>query len=73
MDITRYKKIFFLGVGGIGMSALARYFSHLNYIVTGYDKTPTPLTRALENEGIQIHYEDLSEHVIKLHQLTPKV
>ena len=50
--------IYFLGIGGIGMSALARYFYSKGCRVTGYDKTPSPLTRRLEEEGIAIHYED---------------
>ncbi len=51
------QKVFFIGVGGIGMSAIARYFNHLGIAVLGYDKTPSPLTRQLEKEGIQITYE----------------
>lgn len=50
--------IYFLGIGGIGMSALARYFYRKGCVVSGYDKTPSPLTRRLEEEGIAIHYED---------------
>ena len=50
--------VYFLGIGGIGMSALARYFKAKGYEVAGYDRTPSPLTRRLENEGISIHYED---------------
>ena len=50
--------IYFLGIGGIGMSALARYYHSLGYIIAGYDRTPSPLTRQLENEGMAIHYED---------------
>ncbi|NCI49148.1 UDP-N-acetylmuramate--L-alanine ligase [Sediminibacterium roseum] len=52
------KKIYFIGIGGIGMSALARYFRSKNVEVSGYDKTPTPLTRELEASGIAIHYEE---------------
>lgn len=52
------KYIFFLGVGGIGMSALARYFKTKNHIVYGYDKTETHLTKQLSDEGIKIYYED---------------
>ncbi|MBO5895368.1 MAG: UDP-N-acetylmuramate--L-alanine ligase [Alistipes sp.] len=52
------KKVYFLGIGGIGMSAIARYFLHAGYRVAGYDLTATPLTRALEAEGAEIHYED---------------
>ena len=53
-----YENIYFLGIGGIGMSALARYFLHEGYRVAGYDLTATPLTRALEGEGALVHYED---------------
>ena len=53
-----YKKIYFLGIGGIGMSALARYYMHEGCRVAGYDRTETPLTRALASEGAEIHYED---------------
>lgn len=52
------KNFFFLGIGGIGMSALARYFHHRGYPVFGYDRTPSPLTRELEKEGIEITYID---------------
>lgn len=50
--------IYMLGIGGIGMSALARYYHSIGYTVAGYDRTPSPLTRQLENEGMAIHYED---------------
>lgn len=50
--------MYFLGIGGIGMSALARYFSSRGLRVAGYDRTPSDLTRSLENEGISISYED---------------
>ncbi|MBQ6984908.1 MAG: UDP-N-acetylmuramate--L-alanine ligase [Paludibacteraceae bacterium] len=52
------KNIFFLGIGGIGMSALARYFQRQGYHVSGYDRTPSELTGELEAEGIEITYED---------------
>jgi len=52
------KSIYFVGIGGIGMSALARYFMHEGYRVGGYDRTPSPLTEQLEQEGASIHYED---------------
>ncbi len=55
---SRFRNIYFLGIGGIGMSALARYFMHEGYAVAGYDRTATPLTRALEAEGAMIHYDD---------------
>ena len=51
-------RVYFLGIGGIGMSALARYFLHEGWQVAGYDRTVTELTRRLEAEGAAIHYED---------------
>ena len=53
-----YRNIYFIGIGGIGMSAIARYYNAKGYKVSGYDKTPSPLTLALEHEGIEVHYED---------------
>lgn len=50
--------IYMLGIGGIGMSALARYYQSQGYTVAGYDRTPSPLTKQLEDEGMAIHYED---------------
>ncbi len=50
------KQIYFLGIGGIGMSALARYYKAKGYAVSGYDRTQTQLTRELEGEGIPVHY-----------------
>ena len=61
MQILNYKLYYFLGVGGIGMSALARYFNHYGKIVYGYDKTESHLTKQLQEEGIQIHFEDNDE------------
>ena len=52
------KSVYFIGIGGIGMSAIARYFLRKGLTVAGYDKTPTPLTRKLEEEGASVHYED---------------
>ena len=52
------RNVYFIGIGGIGMSALARYFKFKGYEVSGYDKTPSELTAALEQEGIGVHYED---------------
>jgi UDP-N-acetylmuramate--alanine ligase len=56
--LNEIQKIYFIGIGGIGMSALARYFKSRNVEVSGYDKTSTPLTRELEASGILIHYEE---------------
>ena len=50
--------VYFIGIGGIGMSAIARYYLQRGITVGGYDKTPSPLTRELEQEGALIHYED---------------
>lgn len=56
--LSDFNRAYFIGIGGIGMSALARYFKQLNWDVAGYDKTATNLTKDLEAIGIQIHYED---------------
>lgn len=61
--LETYKNIYFLGIGGIGMSALARYFNLKGLQVGGYDKTPSPLTNALEKEGISVHFEDLGDQI----------
>ena len=58
MEVKDIQKIYFIGIGGIGMSALARYFRFHGKTVSGYDKTATTLTRELEAEGIPVHYED---------------
>jgi UDP-N-acetylmuramate--alanine ligase len=56
------ENVYFIGIGGIGMSAIARYYNHQGMRVSGYDKTPSPLTAALESEGIRIHYHgDINE------------
>ena len=57
LDIRKVESVYFLGIGGIGMSALARYFRSLGKKVSGYDRTRSLLTSALENEGISIHYK----------------
>jgi UDP-N-acetylmuramate--alanine ligase len=59
------RKIYFIGIGGIGMSALARYFKSRNIGVAGYDKTSTVLTRELEAEGIPVHYEERTDLIPK--------
>ena len=60
-----YSNIYFIGIGGIGMSAIARYYHLKGLKVTGYDKTPSELTHALESEGIEVHYEDNIDFVPK--------
>lgn len=54
----QFNSVYFLGAGGIGMSALERYFNKQGYRVAGYDKTPSALTAALQSEGIELHFED---------------
>ena len=62
MEIKDIKAVYFVGAGGIGMSAIARYFIHRGIVVAGYDKTPSNLTKQLEKEGMLIHYtEDVTE------------
>ena len=58
MEIKNIKSVYFIGAGGIGMSAIARYFMHCGMVVAGYDKTPSELTRRLEKEGMLLHYEE---------------
>ena len=58
MNKQGIKSVYFVGIGGIGMSALARYYHSQGAQVSGYDLTPSPLTAELENEGMAIHYED---------------
>ncbi|MBL0740133.1 UDP-N-acetylmuramate--L-alanine ligase [Chryseolinea lacunae] len=63
MTLEKYDNIFFLGIGGIGMSALARWFMKKGLRVSGYDKTSTTLTEALQQEGMVIHFEDNLDRV----------
>lgn len=58
MELKDIKAVYFVGAGGIGMSAIARYFIHCGLVVAGYDRTPSDLTRQLEKEGMVIHYEE---------------
>lgn len=63
MNLSQIHSVYFIGIGGIGMSALARWFKHNGKAVTGYDKTATALTRQLMSEGFDIHFEDNIERV----------
>ena len=58
MNLTQLHSVYFLGIGGIGMSALAKWFKHRGLSVGGYDRLSTPLTRSLEALDIEVHYED---------------
>ncbi len=71
-----YRKIHFIGIGGIGMSALARYFNARNVAISGYDKTETELTRKLQSENMNIHYEDRPDLIpedVDLVVITPAI
>lgn len=63
VNIEHFNNVYFLGIGGIGMSALARYFKLIGKQVAGYDKTPSPLTAELEQEGIEVHFDDLGPNI----------
>jgi len=58
MDLKNIQRVYFVGIGGIGMSAIARFFNENGVKVSGYDRTETTLTRQLSAEGMQIHYTD---------------
>jgi UDP-N-acetylmuramate--alanine ligase len=61
MNIEQVHRVYFIGIGGIGMSAIARYFNQKNVKVSGYDRYASPLTKQLESEGMSIHYEENPE------------
>lgn len=63
MQLDSLKKLYFLGIGGIGMSAIARYFNERGCEIYGYDRTETALTKMLVNEGMKIHYEEDPAHI----------
>ena len=63
MPLKNIRRVYFLGIGGIGMSALSRWFNHHGYAVAGYDKIKTELTTKLETEGLIIHYEDAPTNI----------
>lgn len=66
MNFEQIRTLYFLGVGGIGMSALARYFAAKGYTIMGYDRTLSPLTKELEMEGIRVQYDESLEAVMML-------
>lgn len=63
IDFKNIENFYFVGIGGIGMSALARYFKNIGKNVCGYDKTPTEITQSLENEGITVHFSEDIEQI----------
>ncbi|MBC7571484.1 MAG: UDP-N-acetylmuramate--L-alanine ligase [Spirosoma sp.] len=71
MTLSDYKYIYFLGIGGIGMSALARWFQVNGYAVAGYDKTPTALTNALQAEGAVVHFAEDVQQIPTLFRENP--
>lgn len=64
MTLEKYRQVYFIGIGGIGMSALARYFNLQGFLVNGYDKTPSPLTDELMDEDIHVHFDDTGADVL---------
>jgi UDP-N-acetylmuramate--alanine ligase len=76
MDLNKIQRVYFVGIGGIGMSAIARYFNEKGVHVSGYDRTETALTRQLAEEGMQIHYTDdiqLIDQQVQLVVYTPAI
>ncbi|CAM1339307.1 UDP-N-acetylmuramate--L-alanine ligase [Tenacibaculum aestuarii] len=63
MNLKTIHNVYFIGIGGIGMSALARYFSENGKVVAGYDKTPSPITKSLEEIGVELHFEDAVKNI----------
>ena len=63
MGLSEYKNIYFIGIGGIGMSALSRYFNAKKINIYGYDKVKSSLCSDLEKEGMEIHYSDSVENI----------
>ncbi|WP_405383734.1 UDP-N-acetylmuramate--L-alanine ligase [Maribacter sp. LLG6340-A2] len=72
MNVTQIHRVYFIGIGGIGMSALARYFAFINKAVAGYDKTETPLTQELVSSGIDVHYVDDMDSVAEEYKNDPE-
>ncbi|WP_430424299.1 UDP-N-acetylmuramate--L-alanine ligase [Maribacter litoralis] len=72
MNVTQIHRVYFIGIGGIGMSALARYFAFIDKAVAGYDKTETPLTQELASSGIDVHYVDDIDSVADEYKYDPE-
>ncbi len=72
MNVTQIHRVYFIGIGGIGMSALARYFAFIDKTVAGYDKTESPLTQELAASGMDIHYKDSVDLVAEVYKNDPE-
>ena len=72
MNVAQIHRVYFIGIGGIGMSALARYFAFINKTVSGYDKTESPLTQELAASGMDIHYKDSIDLVAEVYKNDPE-
>ena len=68
MNVAQIHRVYFIGIGGIGMSALARYFAFIDKTVSGYDKTESPLTQELAASGMDIHYKDSIDLVAEVYK-----
>ncbi|WP_340158296.1 UDP-N-acetylmuramate--L-alanine ligase [uncultured Maribacter sp.] len=72
MNVAQIHRVYFIGIGGIGMSALARYFAFIDKTVSGYDKTESPLTQELAASGMDIHYKDSIDLVAEVYKNDPE-
>jgi len=72
MNVAQIHRVYFIGIGGIGMSALARYFAFIDKTVAGYDKTESPLTQELAASGMDIHYKDNIDLVAEVYKNDPE-
>ncbi|MBU2899548.1 UDP-N-acetylmuramate--L-alanine ligase [Maribacter dokdonensis] len=72
MNVAQIHRVYFIGIGGIGMSALARYFAFIDKTVSGYDKTESPLTQELAASGMDIHYKDSVDLVAEVYKNDPE-
>ncbi|APA63543.1 UDP-N-acetylmuramate--L-alanine ligase [Maribacter sp. 1_2014MBL_MicDiv] len=72
MNVAQIHRVYFIGIGGIGMSALARYFAFIDITVAGYDKTESPLTQELAASGMDIHYKDSIDLVAEVYKNDPE-
>lgn len=72
MNVAQIHRVYFIGIGGIGMSALARYFAFIDKTVAGYDKTESPLTQELAASGMDIHYKDSIDLVAEVYKNDPE-